>query len=113
MGRDAHRAADPPGHGYSSITESRKSRSALLPESSGTIVTAKTGDGPDVLSIDPGLGWLYESAESGDLTVFDLGQPGLVAIDHEHPGDNAHTVAVDPATHRVYFPLMVGPKGTP
>lgn len=77
------------------------------------VVTAKTGNGPDVLSVDPGLGWLYVAAESGDLTVFDIGQPGLVAIDHEHPGDNAHSVAVDPATHRVYFPLMVGPKGTP
>jgi len=77
------------------------------------VVTAKTGDGPDVLSIDPGLGWLYVSAESGDLTVFDIGRPGLVAIDREHPGDNAHTVAVDAATHRVYFPLMIGPKGTP
>jgi hypothetical protein len=27
------------------------------------------------------------AAESGDLVVFDIGQPGLVAIDHEHPGD--------------------------
>jgi YVTN family beta-propeller protein len=77
------------------------------------IVTAKTGEGPDVLSVDPGLGWLYVAAESGDLSVFDIGQPGLVAIGREHPGDNAHTVAVDPATHRVYLPLMVGPMGTP
>lgn len=53
------------------------------------------------------------SAESGDLTVCDIRQPGFVAIDREHPGNNAHTVAVDPATHRLYFPLMAGPKGTP
>ena len=77
------------------------------------VVTAATGDGPDVLSIDPGLGWLYVAAESGDLTVFDIGKPGLVLLGHQHPGDNSHTVAVDPATHRVFFPLMVGPKGTP
>jgi hypothetical protein len=77
------------------------------------VVTAKTGVGPDVLSIDPGLGWLYVAAESGDLTVFDIGQEGLVTIDTEHPGDNAHSVAVDPATHRVFFPLMSGPNGTP
>lgn len=77
------------------------------------VVTVKTGAGPDVLSIDPGLRWLYVAAESGDLTVFDIGQPGLVVIDREHPGDNAHTVAVDPSTHRVYFPLMAGPNGTP
>jgi len=77
------------------------------------VFTAETGNGPDVLSVDPGLGWLYVAAESGDLTVFDIGQPGLVAIDHEHPADNAHTVAVDPATHRVFFPLSSGPNGTP
>lgn len=77
------------------------------------VVTAKTGRGPDVLGIDPGLGWLYVAAESGDLTVFDIGQPGLVAIDREHPGDDSHSVAVDPSTHRVYFPLMIGPKGKP
>jgi DNA-binding beta-propeller fold protein YncE len=77
------------------------------------IVTAPVGGGPDVLSIDPGLRWLYVSAESGDLTVFDIGQPGLVTIDFEHPGDNAHSVAVDPATHRVFFPLMAGSNGTP
>jgi hypothetical protein len=77
------------------------------------VVTAKTGSGPDVLSVDPGLGWVYVAAESGDLTVFDLKQPGLVNIDREHPGDNAHSVAVDPATHRVYFPLEAGPNGKP
>lgn len=77
------------------------------------IVTAATGKGPDVMAVDPGLGWLYVAAESGDLTVFDINQPGLVAIDRGHPGNNAHSVAVDPATHRVFFPLMVGPKGKP
>jgi DNA-binding beta-propeller fold protein YncE len=82
---------------------------------SGTnaVVTAPTGNGPDVLSIDPSLGWLYVAAESGDLTVFDTGKPGLTVIDHEHPGDASHSVAVDPATHRVFFPLTSGPKGTP
>ena len=77
------------------------------------VVTAKVGSGADVLSIDPGLHWLYVAAESGDLTVFDIGQPGLVSIDTEHPGDNSHTVAVDPATHRVFFPLQAGPNGKP
>lgn len=76
----------------------------------GAITLADSGSGPDVLSIDPGLKWLYVSAESGDLKVFDVGQPGLVVIDSEHPGDHTHTVAVDPATHRVFFPLESGPK---
>jgi DNA-binding beta-propeller fold protein YncE len=77
------------------------------------IVTAPVGAGPDVLAVDPGLGWIYVAAESGDLKVFDIGKPGLVLIDSEHPGYNAHSVAVDPATHRVFFPLMAGPNGGP
>jgi DNA-binding beta-propeller fold protein YncE len=72
-----------------------------------------TGSGPDVLSIDPGLGWLYVAAESGDLTVFDIQRPGVFLIGHDHPGQHAHTVVVDPETHRVFFPLLAGLKGTP
>lgn len=82
-------------------------------EGAHAVVTSATGSGPDVLAIDAGLGWLYVAAESGDLVVFDVGKPGLVAIDREKPGANAHSVAVDPATHRVFFPLMAGPSGTP
>jgi sugar lactone lactonase YvrE len=74
---------------------------------------APTGAGPDVMTIDPGLGWLYVAAESGDLTVFDLAKPGLVAINSEHPGDASHSVGVDPSTHHVFFPLVKGPAGTP
>ena len=82
---------------------------------SGThaVVTAPTGGGPDVLCIDPGLGWLYVAAESGDLTVFDINKPGVALVGHDHPGASSHTVAVDPDTHRVFFPLMSGTKGTP
>jgi len=78
-----------------------------------TIVTAPVGNAPDVLSIDPGHGWLYVAAESGDLTVFDLGKPGLVNVDSEHVDNTAHTLAVDAATHRVFFPLEAGSQGTP
>ena len=74
---------------------------------------APSGADPDVLAIDPGLGWLYVAAESGDLRVFDIKKPGLVGIDSEHPGDASHSVAVDPATHHVFFPLEKGPAGKP
>ncbi|HEY3256946.1 MAG TPA: hypothetical protein VGJ91_23480, partial [Polyangiaceae bacterium] len=82
---------------------------------SGThaITIAQSGNGPDVLSIDTALGWLYVAAESGDLTVFDLKKPGLALIDREHPGDASHSVLADPATHRVFFPLASGSSGTP
>jgi len=82
-------------------------------EGDHAIALGKTGSGPDVLSIDPGLGWLYVAAESGDLTVFDLRQPGVVLLGHDTPGSHAHSVAVDPSTHRVFFPLMSGPNGKP
>jgi DNA-binding beta-propeller fold protein YncE len=77
------------------------------------VTTGATGSGPDVLSIDAGLGWLYVAAESGDLTVFDIKQPGVVLVGHDQPGSNSHSVAADPATHRVFFPLKSGPNGTP
>jgi hypothetical protein len=74
---------------------------------------AASGSGPDVMAIDPDLQWLYVAAESGNLVAFDLGRPGLVNIDKEHPGDASHSVAVDPATHHVFFPLVKGPTGAP
>jgi DNA-binding beta-propeller fold protein YncE len=74
---------------------------------------APSGADPDVLAIDVGLGWLYVAAESGDLRVFDLQKPALVSIGREQPGSASHSVAVDPSTHRVFFPLAAGPRGTP
>ncbi|MEP7049518.1 MAG: hypothetical protein ABJB12_04165 [Pseudomonadota bacterium] len=74
---------------------------------------APSGRSPDVLAIDPGLDWLYVAAESGDLKVFDLSRSGLVNIDTERVAPASHSVAVDAATHRVFFPLLAGPNGTP
>jgi DNA-binding beta-propeller fold protein YncE len=74
---------------------------------------ATTGSGPDVLALDPGLGWLYVAAESGELGVFELARPGLVAVGRQKLAPGSHTLAVDAATHRVYFPLAHGPSGAP
>ena len=82
-------------------------------EGTHALSIAPSGADPDVLAIDTSLGWLYVAAESGDLRAFDLKVPGLVTIDQEHPGDASHSVAVDPVSHRVFFPLLAGPKGTP
>jgi len=81
--------------------------------SSQSVTIGDTGAGPDVLSIDPGKGWLYVAAESGDLTIWDISQPGTALVGHDQPGGNAHTVAADPATHRVFFPLPQGNGSTP
>jgi YVTN family beta-propeller protein len=64
------------------------------------------GDDPDVLAYDPGLGYLYVAAESGVVSVFKTQQTGHVSkISEALLGPNAHVVAVDPGTHKSYFPL--------
>lgn len=79
-------------------------------EGAHALALGKTGDDPDVLAIDPGYGWLYVAAESGDLVVFDIAKPGIVLVGHDTPGPKSHSVGVDPATHRVFFPLERGPS---
>jgi hypothetical protein len=60
----------------------------------------------DVLAFDPGLSRLYAAAESGMVAVFAVGvDRGVSELGRGSVGPNAHSVAVDPVTHRVYFPL--------
>lgn len=79
----------------------------------GDLSLGDTGAGPDVLSIDPGLGWLYVAAEGGDTAIYDIDAAGVSVLGHLAVGDNAHSVGVDPDTHRVCFPLESGDEGTP
>jgi len=68
------------------------------------ISTYQVGDDPDVLAFDPGLKRLYVSAESGTVTIFQSSNRKLVLLGSFNM-PHAHTVAVDPQTHLVYFPL--------
>ncbi len=68
------------------------------------ISTYQVGDDPDVLAFDPGLKRLYVSAESGTVTIFQSANRKLVLLGSFNM-PHAHTVAVDPQTHLVYFPL--------
>jgi DNA-binding beta-propeller fold protein YncE len=62
------------------------------------------GSDPDVLAFDPTLGRLYVAAESGVVAVFEERDGSLAQLGwYRAPG--AHSVAVDPGTHRVYLPL--------
>jgi hypothetical protein len=64
-----------------------------------------------VLAFDSGLHRLYVSAESGNITIFDERDKSLLKIGEGFFATNAHSVAVDSRTHRVYFPLQnVGGK---
>jgi len=64
----------------------------------------QVGDDPDVLAFDPGLRRLYVSAESGSVSVFQETGHDLRLLGQLNM-PRAHTVAVDPKTHLVYFPL--------
>lgn len=66
--------------------------------------THRVGDDPDVLAWDPAWRHLYVASESGVVSIFAadgarLRPIGTLRLPH------AHTVAVDPRTHRVYLPL--------
>jgi len=99
----------PDGHSAFIACEDNNKLARVDLGGSNAITLGDTGSGPDVLSIDPSKGWLYVAAESGDLTVWDITKPGASLVGHDQPGDNSHTVAEDPATHRVFFPLPSGP----
>lgn len=66
----------------------------------------QVGRDPDVLAFDPGLHRLYVASESGVVTVFDLEGKRLRVLGRKFLAYEAHSVAVDPVTHRVYFPLQ-------
>jgi DNA-binding beta-propeller fold protein YncE len=73
--------------------------------------TLAVGADPDVLAFDTALHRLYVSAESGNVTIFDEQGRGLKEVFKGFFATNAHTVAVDSHTHRVYWPLQnVGGK---
>jgi hypothetical protein len=64
----------------------------------------KTGDTPDVLAWDPTWRRLYVASEGGVLSAFWLDGTSLKPVG-EIRTPHAHTVSVDPRTHRVYLPL--------
>src|SRR6266550_3559197 len=63
------------------------------------------GSDPDVLAFDPALGRLFVAAESGVVAVFDERDGSLAQLGW-YRAPKAHSVAVDPATHHVYLPLV-------
>jgi DNA-binding beta-propeller fold protein YncE len=101
-------------HGVELVTEARRAYVAC--EGSATLVVVDltramrqrgvvaVGNGPDVLDYDPGLKRLYVASESGTVSVFAL-VGGVRKLGEGAIDPHAHSVAVDPKTHRVYFPL--------
>jgi DNA-binding beta-propeller fold protein YncE len=75
-------------------------------QSKKVTATFTVGDDPDVLAFDSSLHRLYVSAESGHIAIFDEQKRGLQEIFKGFFAANAHSVAVDSRTHRVYWPLQ-------
>jgi DNA-binding beta-propeller fold protein YncE len=71
------------------------------------------GQDPDVLAYDRGAHRLYIAAESGWLTTLAVHNRHAEVTGSGHLADAAHVVAVDPTTHRSYFPVPHGPDGQP
>jgi DNA-binding beta-propeller fold protein YncE len=60
----------------------------------------------DVLAFDADLKRLYAASETGMVAVYTVADDGTVTeLGRGVLAPHAHTVAVDPTTHRVYFPL--------
>jgi YVTN family beta-propeller protein len=68
--------------------------------------TFAVGKDPDVLAFDPGPDRLYVAGESGIVSLFTVAPGAMSKLGEGLVGPHAHVVAVDPATHRSYFPLM-------
>lgn len=70
------------------------------------------GVDPDVLAYDRKGAILYVAAESGTVSMFLARPSDLTKIGEAYLGKNAHVVAVDQRTGRVYFPVLSdgGPK---
>src|SRR5215813_11036051 len=80
-------------------------------QSKKATATLPVGADPDVLAFDTGLHRLYVSAESGNIAIYDERDRALQKVFVGFFAANAHTVAVDSRTHRVYWPLQnVGGK---
>lgn len=75
--------------------------------------TANVGVEPDVVAFDGHAGRVYVASESGWVTVFQLRGRRLHVISFNHLADDAHAVAVDPATGRSYFPALRASGGHP
>lgn len=75
------------------------------------IGVSDVGKGPDVLAFDPQLGFLYVASESGTVSVFRVRDRKVEKIGDYPVGGNAHSLAVDPKTHFLYFPLRKAGPG--
>jgi YVTN family beta-propeller protein len=61
---------------------------------------------PDVLALDPQSQFLYVAGESGEVSEFSIANNTVTKTGESLLAPNSHVVAIDSATHEIYFPLM-------
>ena len=67
------------------------------------ISVLKIGGGPDSVAFDPTLHRIYSAGKSGKLTVIQQEGPDAYRVlDEIRTHYGAHTLAVDPVSHKVY-----------
>jgi DNA-binding beta-propeller fold protein YncE len=106
-GRHPHGLAIPPGAAIGFIACDGNDRLLVVALRTGKVLqNIPTAHEPDVLAIDPVRHRLYIAAEAGDLSVLDITNDAAPVMIATLPvGENAHTVAVDSSSHRVFMPL--------
>jgi DNA-binding beta-propeller fold protein YncE len=106
-GRHPHGVAISPGSALAFIACDEDDRLLVVALDTGRVLNSlPIAHRPDVLAIDPALRRLYIASESGALSVLDIKDAASPAVVATFPyAENAHSVSVDPNSHRVFLPL--------
>jgi DNA-binding beta-propeller fold protein YncE len=72
-------------------------------ETRRVITSLQIGGGPDSVALDRTFHRIYSAGKAGQLTVIQQDSPNVYRVLEEvHTHYGAHTLAVDPISHRVY-----------
>jgi DNA-binding beta-propeller fold protein YncE len=67
------------------------------------ITSLGIGGGPDSVAFDPGLHRIYTAGRAGEMTVIQQDRPdNYRVLDEIHTHYGAHTLTLDPVSHRVF-----------
>lgn len=107
-------AIDPAGDRLFVVCSGNSKLVVLDVSSRRVIAVISVGGGPDAVAFDSSLHRIYVTGRSGNLSVILQSSPDayrVLDLIHLHYG--AHTLAVDPATHRLftaYASLLIPPR---
>ena len=78
------------------------------------ITSLRIGSGPDSVAFDPGVHRIYTAGKAGEMTVIQQDDPDHYRVlDEIHTHYGAHTLTVDPVSHKVfvaYASLLAHPR---